>query len=86
MQPNLQSVQLTSNCSLQISGRCRMLLIGPEFSFPGMYPFPVHHGYDRYSMVSLDDVDLGAYPAFSRVRGQKAVLRAGEVLHVPAYW
>jgi len=71
---------------LQVRGRRRVLLISPEHAFSGMYPYPVAHPYDGYSMVDLDDVNYGQTPAFSSVRGLCFVLEPGDVLYVPRGW
>ena len=71
---------------LQVSGRRRVLLISPEYSFKGMYPYPVAHPYDGYSMVDFDDVNYGQTPAFASVRGISFVLCPGDVLYVPRGW
>jgi len=71
---------------VQLSGRRRVLLISPEQAFEGMFPFPVAHPYDRYSMVDLENLDPGQWPGCVGVRGVVAILRPGDVLHVPAYW
>jgi hypothetical protein len=58
----------------------------PAQAFSGLYPYPVHHPYDQYSMVDFEDVDAAQWPLFDRVRGQVAILEPGDVLHVPRYW
>ena len=58
---------LEDSMHLQVRGRRRVLLISPEHSFRGMYPYPVAHPYDGYSMVDFDDVNYGQTPAFSSV-------------------
>ncbi len=44
-----------------------MLLISPVHALAGVYPFAVHHAYDRHSMVDFDMPDLNAFPAFNKV-------------------
>ena len=51
-----------------------------------MYPYPVAHPYDGYSMVDFDAPDLGQWPRFVAVRGQAAILSPGEVLFIPRAW
>jgi len=70
----------------QVSGRSRILLVPPEYTFDGLYPYPVHHPYDCYSMVDFDDTDLGKWPKLVRVRGSMCVLEPGDILHVPRCW
>lgn len=71
---------------VQVTGRRRVLLMGPGQAFDGLYPYPLHHTYDRYSMVDLEAPDAGLWPKFSGVRGVTAILSPGDVLFVPAYW
>lgn len=71
----------------QVAGRRRVLLLPPWQAFEGLYPYPSHHPYDRYSMVDLEAPDAGLWPKFGGgVRGLAAVLAPGDVLYVPAYW
>ena len=70
----------------QISGRTRLLLIPPEYTFEGLYPYPIHHPYDCYSMVDFDEQDLGKWPKLVRVRGMMCVLEPGDILHIPRCW
>lgn len=58
----------------------------PSLAFRGLYPFPVHHGYDGYSMVDFEKLNLRMWPLSSKVTGLKAVLHPGDVLFVPNYW
>ena len=51
-----------------------------------MYPYPVHHPYDTYSMVDLEKPDLGQWPHNSHVKGLCCILKPGDVLYLPAYW
>lgn len=71
---------------LQVTGCQRILLIPPEQAFNGMYPYPVHHPYDTYSMVDLEDPDLGQWPHNASVKGLCCILKPGNVLYLPAYW
>ena len=41
----------TDRLVAQVAGRRRVLLLPPGQAFPGLYPYPTHHPYDRYSMV-----------------------------------
>lgn len=52
----------------QVSGRQRLLLLPPQCAFKGLYPFPVHHPYDRYSAVDWEDPELEHWPAAQQVR------------------
>lgn len=71
----------------QVAGRRRVLLLPPGQAFDGLYPYPTHHPYDRYSMVDFEAPDAGLWPEFGGgVRGLAAVLAPGDVLYVPAFW
>ncbi|KAL4452346.1 hypothetical protein ABPG75_008008 [Micractinium tetrahymenae] len=81
------SYESTDRLLAQVAGRRRVLLLPPEQAFEGLYPYPSHHPYDRYSMVDFEAPDAGLWPKFgSGVRGLAAVLAPGDVLYVPAYW
>jgi hypothetical protein len=77
---------LDDSIQLQVNGRRRVLLIPPACSFKGMYPYPVAHPYDGYSMVDFDDVDYGQTPAFNAVRGVSYILEPGDLLFIPRGW
>lgn len=51
----------------QVSGRQRLLLLAPDQAFSGVYPYPVHHPYDRYSVVDWEDPELEHWPAAAQV-------------------
>jgi hypothetical protein len=55
-------------------------------AFRGVYPYPVHHPYDRYSMVDLDAVNAEEWPDFGGVRGCVCILEPGDLLFVPQFW
>eukprot|EP00210_Caulerpa_lentillifera_P005554 g5313.t1 len=67
------------------SGKLRVLVMGPEYAFNGLYPYPMHHPYDSYSMVDFDKVELSHWPLFENVRGKCCVLEQGEGLYIPQY-
>ncbi|KAL3143189.1 hypothetical protein ABBQ38_002046 [Trebouxia sp. C0009 RCD-2024] len=70
----------------QVTGCQRILLIPPNQAFHGMYPYPVHHPYDTYSMVDLEKPDVGQWPHNTDVKGLRCVVKPGDVLYLPAYW
>eukprot|EP00887_Chlorella_sp_A99_P002105 scaffold21.g2105.t1 len=70
----------------QVAGRRRVLLFSPDQAFEGLYPYPVHHTYDGYSMVDLEAPDTGLWPKAARLRGRAAILQPGDVLFVPQFW
>ena len=71
---------------LQVRGTRRLLVIGPEHSFKGLYPFPVHHPYDGHSMVDWERPDMAAWPLCRGVRGRACLLKPGDLLFVPSCW
>lgn len=71
---------------LQVHGAQRMLLISPEYAFKGMYPYPMHHPNDAYSMANLEEPDVQQWPGITDVKGQCCILQPQDVVFVPAYW
>jgi hypothetical protein len=53
----------------QATGRQRVLLLPPEQAFTGVYPYPVHHPYDRYSAVDWEEPELDHWPEAAQVWG-----------------
>ena len=82
----------------QVAGRRRVLLVAPAATFAGLYPYPVHHPYDGFSMVDFDAVEPDRWPKFAGCaagaggleerggRAAVAVLEPGDLLFVPAFW
>jgi len=70
----------------QVKGRRRVLLLDPNQSFQGLYPFPCAHPYDGGSMVDFDRTNMDDWPLFSKVRGHVCILEPGEVLYLPMWW
>lgn len=74
----------------QITGKTRFLLIPPSLAFTGLYPYPVHHPLDKYSMVDLeagDEINAKHWPLFKeKVRGKECILHPGDVLYIPQYY
>ncbi|CAJ1335654.1 unnamed protein product [Effrenium voratum] len=75
------------NIYLQVAGEKRFLLFDPGAA-EGLYPFPVAHPYDEYSMVDLEHIDSRSFPktAMLQKRGAVACLRENEALFVPTHW
>ncbi|KAK9844525.1 hypothetical protein WJX74_003603 [Apatococcus lobatus] len=80
------SYQSHDRLLVQVTGRQRVLLISPDQAFSGMYPYPVHHLYDRFSMVNFEKPRLDVWPRFSSVSGCLAILSPGDLLYVPPFW
>lgn len=71
---------------IQLAGRKRYFIVTPDHSFSGLYPFPVHHTYDRYSMVDFDHPRVDQqWPRALDIRGATATLAPGHALYIPAY-
>ena len=70
----------------QVIGRRRVLLISPDLSYKGLYPYPIAHPYDGYAMANLDDADYSRHPRLAEVRGAAAICEPGDVLFVPDSW
>ncbi len=73
---------------VQLAGRTRCFVVTPDHAFAGLYPFPVHHAYDGYSMVNYDDGECGSQTQWPRaldIRGYTATLCPGHALYIPAY-
>ena len=61
-------------------------MIDPMWSFHGMYPYPVQHIYDKFSMVDLEQPDIDTWEDFLRVQAEAIVLEAGDALFIPGYY
>ena len=70
----------------QLRGRSRILLVAPEATFPGLYPYPTAHPYDTMSCVDWAEPNTAEWPAFADVRGQVAILAPGDILLIPRFW
>ena len=70
----------------QVIGRRRVLLISPDVSYRGLYPYPTRHPLDGRSMVNLESVDYASFPKFADVRGEIAVVEPGDCLYIPDRW
>lgn len=75
----------SDNFLAQLRGRKRVLLFSPADSFR-LYPFPVGHPKDNYSLVDAERPDLKAFPAFAAARGRVAEIGEGDVLFLPRFW
>ncbi|CAK8997809.1 Hypoxia-inducible factor 1-alpha inhibitor (Hypoxia-inducible factor asparagine hydroxylase) [Durusdinium trenchii] len=73
------------NLHIQISGRKHFLLIPPEETF-AVYPYPIHHPLDSFSMVDFDRPDLQRFDRFARLQCFEATLEPGGLLYLPKYW
>jgi len=76
---------LQPNLHVQLIGRKRFILFPPE-AWRSLYPFPVHHEYDRRARVNLDAPDEAAHPGCTDVRGVVVELEPGELLYIPPGW
>ena len=64
----------------QVIGRRRVLLISPEVSYRGLYPYPTRHPLDGRSMVNLESVD---YASVSEIRRRARRDRGGRARGLP---
>ena len=76
---------LQPNLHVQLVGRKRFILFPPEETSK-LYPFPVHHEYDRRSQVDLDNVDEGLHPGCTSAKGVVVELQPNELLYIPPGW
>ena len=77
--------QLNPNLHFQLSGRKRFILFAPD-DWPALFPFPVHHDYDRRCGVDLDLPHSRHASRLRRARGMVVELQPGDVLYIPPYW
>ena len=70
---------------VQLVGRKRFILFPPD-DFEALYPFPLHHDFDRRSQLDLDALDVLRFPESVHARGIVVELQPGEVLFIPPYW
>ena len=70
----------------QVRGCRRVLLLSPEQSYKGLYPYPIGHPYEGQAMVDLDAPDPGQWPLLPRLTASVTVLHPGELLLVPPCW
>jgi hypothetical protein len=71
---------------VQVIGRRRVLLISPDVSYKGLYPYPTSHPFDGSAIADLDDADYSKHPRLAQVRGASAICEPGDVLFVPDSW
>ena len=51
-----------------------------------MYPYPVRHIYDKFSMVDLEQPDIDTWEDFLQVQAEAIDLEAGDALFIPGYY
>lgn len=73
---------LTDNMNVQVYGRKRFTLVSPELS-AHVYPFRFNVAKSR---VDPEDIDLEAFPNFSKAIVMQAVLEPGDVIFIPRLW
>ena len=72
---------------VQVVGRRKIVLVNPDLTYRGVYPYPVTHPLDGRSMVDWgNDVDYEKFPNAANVKGQVCITRPGDVLFVPEGW
>ena len=75
------SYQSCDRLLCQVSGKQQVLLLPPHLAFRGLYPYPVHHAYDRYSAVDWEEPELEHWPAAAQVRVPGSKLLGVEPQH-----
>lgn len=73
------------NLHLQICGRKTFLLIPPDQIF-AVYPYPIDHRLDSFSMVDFDLPDFQRFDDFADVQAFQVTLEPGDLLYLPKYW
>ena len=76
---------LQPNLHVQLVGRKRFIMFPPE-QWERLYPFPIHHEYDRRSQVDLDAPDTERHPRCGDASGVVVELKPGELLYIPPGW
>jgi hypothetical protein len=76
---------LNPNLHFQLVGRKRFILFPPS-EWRSLYPFPVHHDFDRRSRVDWDNPDDVRFPEWRRARGLLVELDPGDCLYLPPFW
>ena len=77
----------SDNFLAQIEGGKELTLFPPSASFD-LYPFPLGHPMDTFSMVDTvaPEAAREVFPAHRAAAGIRAVLGAGDVLWLPKFW
>ena len=76
---------LQPNLHVQLVGRKRFILCPPD-QCSKLYPFPVHHNFDRRSQVDLDHPDETRFPGCTSANGFVVELEPNEMLYIPCCW
>ncbi|KAL1514542.1 hypothetical protein AB1Y20_003639 [Prymnesium parvum] len=75
-----------SNFLAQLEGRKHVLLFPPSQSF-NLYPYPVGHEMDNFTIADPEAPDTARFPALAHARALETVLCPGDVLFLPRfYW
>lgn len=76
---------MADNILVQVKGSKRFVFFAPkQTNF--LYPFPVNCQISHFSQVDIDRPDLKQFPNFSNARAVECVLKAGEMIFIPAFW
>jgi len=73
------------NLHMQICGQKTFLLIPPDQTF-AVYPYPIDHPLDSFSMVDFDAPDLQRFDRFAHLKPFEVTLEPGDLLYLPKYW
>ena len=74
------------NFIVQIRGEKRWTLFPPNITDTHLHYYPFLHPSHAQSQIDLTDVNKRLFEKFKGARGLSGVLKAGQVLYVPAFW
>jgi hypothetical protein len=69
----------------QVEGRKHVLLFPPSQTY-NLYPHPVAHQMDNFTIADPEAPDTERFPALARARALETTLTPGEVLWLPRFW
>ncbi len=75
----------SNNLLAQVYGSKRVTLYAPEHS-SAMYPYAPWTSHPHVSEVDFKSPDPQRFPLFTRAAATTAILEAGDVLFLPAFW
>ncbi|HTE52168.1 MAG TPA: cupin-like domain-containing protein [Kofleriaceae bacterium] len=77
----------THGCMAMLRGAKRFVLFAPETRASQIYPHPLFTRSPNWSrVVDVDEPDQQRFPGFAGAPRCELVLRAGEMLFIPALW
>lgn len=81
----------TDNLLVQVQGEKRLVIYSPDQDAQLYAPWHEWCNLKTgclagYSPIHMEAPDLERYPRFAESRGMEVVIRAGDLLYMPAYW